>query len=120
MLGNSYDGDLPSDHTGTLSNDNPLCNDEQSNFLARTDMVKRSQPLFIQTNRKMKEEKPRTLSLPSIPNPFPELCSPSNSPILTSSTLGPGSQREGGSHKFHLQSSVQQWENSDSPNISEV
>uniref|UniRef100_A0A8C5S4S1 Ras-associating domain-containing protein n=1 Tax=Laticauda laticaudata TaxID=8630 RepID=A0A8C5S4S1_LATLA len=48
--------------------------------------------------RKMKEEKPHTLSLPSIPNPFPELCSPSNSPILTSSTLGPGSQREGGSH----------------------
>lgn len=48
--------------------------------------------------RKMKEEKPRTLSLPSIPNPFPELCSPSNSPILSSSTLGPGSQREGGSH----------------------
>lgn len=48
--------------------------------------------------RKMKEEKPHTLSLPSIPNPFPELCSPSNSPILTSSTLGPGSQHEGGSH----------------------
>ncbi|ETE72867.1 Growth factor receptor-bound protein 7, partial [Ophiophagus hannah] len=98
MLGNAYEGDLPSDHTGILSNDNPLCNGEQSNFLTHTDVIKRSQPLFIQANRKMKEEKPHTLSLPSIPNPFPELCSPSNSPILTSSTLGPGSQREGGSH----------------------
>ncbi|XP_058038931.1 growth factor receptor-bound protein 7 isoform X1 [Ahaetulla prasina] len=92
MLGNSYEGDLPSDCTGAL------CNDEQSNFLTHTDVVKRSQPLFIEANRKMKEEKTHTLSLPSIPNPFPELCSPSNSPILTSSTLGPGSQHEGGSH----------------------
>uniref|UniRef100_A0A8C6Y3J3 Growth factor receptor bound protein 7 n=1 Tax=Naja naja TaxID=35670 RepID=A0A8C6Y3J3_NAJNA len=54
--------------------------------------------------RKMKEEKPHTLYLPSIPNPFPELCSPSNSPILTSSTLGPGSQREGGSHVIKVYS----------------
>ncbi|KFO97490.1 Growth factor receptor-bound protein 7, partial [Calypte anna] len=35
---------------------------------------------------------------PTIPNPFPELCSPSNSPILSSPTLGPGPPREGASH----------------------
>ncbi|NXA22127.1 GRB7 protein, partial [Ibidorhyncha struthersii] len=37
-------------------------------------------------------------SLPSIPNPFPELCSPSNSPILSSPALGQGPPREGASH----------------------
>lgn len=41
MLGNSYEDDLPSDHTGTLCND----------FLTHTDVIKRSQPLFIEANR---------------------------------------------------------------------
>uniref|UniRef100_G1PRC1 Growth factor receptor bound protein 7 n=1 Tax=Myotis lucifugus TaxID=59463 RepID=G1PRC1_MYOLU len=45
--------------------------------------VKRSQPLSIPTSsRKLREEELRTTSLPSIPNPFPELCSPpSQTPI---------------------------------------
>uniref|UniRef100_A0ABI7Z805 Growth factor receptor bound protein 7 n=1 Tax=Felis catus TaxID=9685 RepID=A0ABI7Z805_FELCA len=46
--------------------------------------VKRSQPLPIPTSRNLlREEELRTSSLPSIPNPFPELCSPpSQTPIL--------------------------------------
>ncbi|NXC75528.1 GRB7 protein, partial [Anhinga anhinga] len=61
--------------------------------------VKRSQPLFIHSSsRQLLEEEPRASSLPSIPNPFPELCSPSNSPILSSPALGQGSPREGASH----------------------
>ncbi|XP_019494303.1 PREDICTED: growth factor receptor-bound protein 7 isoform X1 [Hipposideros armiger] len=52
--------------------------------------VKRSQPLPIPTSRKLREEELRTTSLPSIPNPFPELCSPpSQTPILG----GPSSAR---------------------------
>ncbi|NWT48810.1 GRB7 protein, partial [Chroicocephalus maculipennis] len=61
--------------------------------------LKRSQPLFIHgSSRQLPEEEPRASSLPSIPNPFPELCSPSNSPILSSPTLGQGPPREGASH----------------------
>ncbi|XP_027767109.1 growth factor receptor-bound protein 7-like [Empidonax traillii] len=61
--------------------------------------VKRSQPLFIHGNsRTLPQEEPRASSLPSIPNPFPELCSPSNSPILSSPALGQGPPREGTSH----------------------
>ncbi|XP_069642241.1 growth factor receptor-bound protein 7 isoform X1 [Haliaeetus albicilla] len=61
--------------------------------------VKRSQPLFIHgSSRQPPEEEPRASSLPSIPNPFPELCSPSNSPILSSPALGQGPPREGISH----------------------
>ncbi|XP_064030716.1 growth factor receptor-bound protein 7 isoform X6 [Pogoniulus pusillus] len=61
--------------------------------------VKRSQPLFIHgCSRQLAEEEPRASSLPSIPNPFPELCSPSNSPILSSTALGQGPPREGVSH----------------------
>ncbi|NXV73847.1 GRB7 protein, partial [Atlantisia rogersi] len=61
--------------------------------------VKRSQPLFIHGgSRQLPEEEPRASSLPSIPNPFPELCSPSNSPILSSPALGQGPPREGTSH----------------------
>ncbi|XP_033266976.1 growth factor receptor-bound protein 7 isoform X4 [Orcinus orca] len=53
--------------------------------------VKRSQPLPIPTSRKLlRQEELRSTSLPSIPNPFPELCSPpSQTPILG----GPSSAR---------------------------
>ncbi|NWS63852.1 GRB7 protein, partial [Chunga burmeisteri] len=60
--------------------------------------VKRSQPLFIHGSSRQLPEEPRASSLPSIPNPFPELCSPSNSPILSSPALGQGPPREGTSH----------------------
>ncbi|XP_004859540.1 growth factor receptor-bound protein 7 [Heterocephalus glaber] len=45
--------------------------------------VMRSQPVPIPASRKLPEEERQATSLPSIPNPFPELCSPtSHSPIL--------------------------------------
>ncbi|XP_004633768.1 growth factor receptor-bound protein 7 isoform X2 [Octodon degus] len=52
--------------------------------------ARRSQPLPIPASRKLPEEERRAASLPSIPNPFPELCSPpSHTPILG----GPSSAR---------------------------
>lgn len=56
-----------------------------------------AQPLSARS-RQLPEQEPRASSLPSIPNPFPELCSPSNSPILSSPALGQGPPREGASH----------------------
>uniref|UniRef100_G3WQA4 Growth factor receptor bound protein 7 n=1 Tax=Sarcophilus harrisii TaxID=9305 RepID=G3WQA4_SARHA len=53
--------------------------------------LKRSQPLSIQASRKLREEELRATSLPAIPNPFPELCSPpSQSPILGVPSSGRG------------------------------
>ncbi|XP_059003693.1 growth factor receptor-bound protein 7 isoform X2 [Mustela lutreola] len=53
--------------------------------------VKRSQPLPIPTRNLLREEELRTSSLPSIPNPFPELCSPpSQTPILGGSSSARG------------------------------
>lgn len=49
-------------------------------------------------SRPLSEEEPRASSLPNIPNPFPELCSPSNSPILSSPPGGQGPPREGACH----------------------
>uniref|UniRef100_A0A3Q3IIQ6 Growth factor receptor-bound protein 10a n=1 Tax=Monopterus albus TaxID=43700 RepID=A0A3Q3IIQ6_MONAL len=43
-----------------------------------------SQPMHIQTVRCLQEEHQlRPASLPAIPNPFPELCSPAGSPVLS-------------------------------------
>lgn len=49
----------------------------------------RSQPMHILAVRRLQEEEQqyRTSSLPAIPNPFPELCSPANSPTLSSGSL---------------------------------
>ncbi|XP_066546537.1 growth factor receptor-bound protein 10 isoform X2 [Amia ocellicauda] len=51
--------------------------------------VKRSQPMHILAVRRLQEEEQqlRTSSLPAIPNPFPELCSPANSPVLSPGSL---------------------------------
>uniref|UniRef100_A0A8C2SUE7 Growth factor receptor bound protein 7 n=1 Tax=Coturnix japonica TaxID=93934 RepID=A0A8C2SUE7_COTJA len=63
--------------------------------------LRRSQPLFIHSSsRPLSEEEPRASSLPNIPNPFPELCSPSNSPILNSPPGGQGPPREGACHSL--------------------
>ncbi|XP_036000809.1 growth factor receptor-bound protein 10 isoform X2 [Fundulus heteroclitus] len=46
--------------------------------------LKHSQPMHIQAVRCLKEEHQlRPASLPAIPNPFPELCSPAGSPVLS-------------------------------------
>ncbi|XP_044527299.1 growth factor receptor-bound protein 10 [Gracilinanus agilis] len=49
--------------------------------------VQRSQPMHILAVRRLQEEDQqfRTSSLPAIPNPFPDLCSPTNSVLTTSS-----------------------------------
>ncbi|XP_061110779.1 growth factor receptor-bound protein 10-like isoform X3 [Conger conger] len=49
--------------------------------------VRRSQPMHILAVRRLQEEELRTSSLPAIPNPFPELCSPAGSPILSPGSL---------------------------------
>ncbi|CAM5178346.1 unnamed protein product [Eretmochelys imbricata] len=98
-LDNLYQGHLEQDRTRSLSNGHafPTGERDKAGLLAGSD-VKRSQPLVIQVNRKLKEEEPRASSLPSIPNPFPELCSPSKSPILSSPSAGQGPQWESGPH----------------------
>uniref|UniRef100_A0A8C2BGA2 Growth factor receptor-bound protein 10b n=1 Tax=Cyprinus carpio TaxID=7962 RepID=A0A8C2BGA2_CYPCA len=49
----------------------------------------RSQPMHILAVRRLQEEEQqyRTSSLPAIPNPFPELCSPASSPTLSSGSF---------------------------------
>ncbi|KAK3551500.1 hypothetical protein QTP70_017374 [Hemibagrus guttatus] len=47
----------------------------------------RSQPLTIRNSHSSKGEF-RPSSMPSIPNPFPELCSPSHSPVRVGSLVG--------------------------------
>ncbi|MGH0165924.1 UNVERIFIED_CONTAM: hypothetical protein FKN15_050055 [Acipenser sinensis] len=51
--------------------------------------VRRSQPVHILAVRRLQEEEQqlRTSSLPAIPNPFPELCSPASSPVLSPGSL---------------------------------
>ncbi|XP_077383415.1 growth factor receptor-bound protein 10-like isoform X4 [Festucalex cinctus] len=53
--------------------------------------LRRSQPMHILAVRRLREEQQqlRTSSLPAIPNPFPELCSPANSPVLSPGSLPP-------------------------------
>uniref|UniRef100_A0A8C2XK21 Growth factor receptor bound protein 10 n=1 Tax=Cyclopterus lumpus TaxID=8103 RepID=A0A8C2XK21_CYCLU len=52
--------------------------------------LRRSQPMHILAVRRLQEEELRTSSLPAIPNPFPELCSPASSPVLSPGSLPPG------------------------------
>ncbi|XP_071755281.1 growth factor receptor-bound protein 7 [Centroberyx gerrardi] len=54
--------------------------------------VRRSQPILITANR-FKGVESLSSSVPSIPNPFPELCSPSQSPVLISSLPPPSSDK---------------------------
>uniref|UniRef100_A0A671T422 Growth factor receptor-bound protein 10-like n=1 Tax=Sinocyclocheilus anshuiensis TaxID=1608454 RepID=A0A671T422_9TELE len=51
--------------------------------------LRRSQPMHIHAVRRLQEEElqVRPASLPAIPNPFPELCSPSGSPVLSPGSL---------------------------------
>ncbi|XP_056618026.1 growth factor receptor-bound protein 10 isoform X3 [Triplophysa dalaica] len=50
--------------------------------------LRRSQPMHILAVRLQEEEQQyRTSSLPAIPNPFPELCSPAGSPTLSTGSL---------------------------------
>lgn len=61
-------------------------------------LLQRSQPVHILAVRRLqKEEQLRTSSLPAIPNPFPELCSPASSPVLCPGSL-PGCQPSPGQY----------------------
>ncbi|XP_051465608.1 growth factor receptor-bound protein 10 isoform X4 [Apus apus] len=68
---------LPSSGPGTLQPMSPR------------QKVQRSQPVRIMAVRRLQEEEQqfRTSSLPAIPNPFPELCSPASSPVLAPGSL---------------------------------
>ncbi|CAL8356607.1 unnamed protein product [Arctogadus glacialis] len=57
--------------------------------------LRRSQPMHILAVRRLQEEQLRTSSLPAIPNPFPELCSPAGSPVLSPGSLPPGEPPSG-------------------------
>lgn len=54
-------------------------------------------PLSCLLSRRLQEEEQqlRTSSLPAIPNPFPELCSPASSPVLSPGSLPPGEPSTG-------------------------
>uniref|UniRef100_A0A8C8DNH8 Growth factor receptor bound protein 10 n=1 Tax=Oryzias sinensis TaxID=183150 RepID=A0A8C8DNH8_9TELE len=60
-------------------------------------LQQRSQPMHILAVRRLQEEELqlRTSSLPAIPNPFPELCSPASSPVLSPGSLPPGDPTTG-------------------------
>ncbi|XP_026041728.1 growth factor receptor-bound protein 10 isoform X1 [Astatotilapia calliptera] len=59
--------------------------------------LRRSQPMHINAVRRLQEQEQqlRTSSLPAIPNPFPELCSPASSPVLSPGSLPPGEPSSG-------------------------
>lgn len=47
-------------------------------------------PSVVSRSLQEEEQQLRTSSLPAIPNPFPELCSPASSPVLSPGSLPPG------------------------------
>uniref|UniRef100_A0A670JI19 Growth factor receptor bound protein 10 n=1 Tax=Podarcis muralis TaxID=64176 RepID=A0A670JI19_PODMU len=71
-----HNGQLPASGTNSLQPVSPK------------QKVQRSQPVRIMAVRRLQEEEQfRTSSLPAIPNPFPELCSPTSSPVLAPGSL---------------------------------
>ncbi|XP_066554729.1 growth factor receptor-bound protein 7 isoform X2 [Amia ocellicauda] len=89
------EADRPGDE-GTDGQENSP-SDTPSTMPADPPVVRRSKPLSINNNR-FKGEESQTTSVPSIPNPFPELCSPSHSPILIGSPMGNGTSPASGTH----------------------
>ncbi|XP_075068737.1 growth factor receptor-bound protein 10 isoform X3 [Mixophyes fleayi] len=69
--------------------------------------MQRSQPMQIQAVRRLQEEQPRTSSLPAIPNPFPELCTPAGSPVLAPGSLPQnqpvGKKCDAGDHRLKVE-----------------
>lgn len=58
-------------------------------LVSESTSVRRSQPILITASRQSDPQRTRGIeslssSVPSIPNPFPELCSPSKSPVISS------------------------------------
>ncbi|XP_069814620.1 growth factor receptor-bound protein 10 [Dendropsophus ebraccatus] len=70
-------------------NRSPLSNSGTNTLpsMPQRQKMQRSQPMQIQAVRRLQEEQLRTSSLPAIPNPFPELCTPAGSPVLAPGSL---------------------------------
>ncbi|XP_072009265.1 growth factor receptor-bound protein 10 isoform X2 [Engystomops pustulosus] len=70
-------------------NQSPLSNSGTNTLpsMPQKQKMQRSQPMQIQAVRRLQEEQLRTSSLPAIPNPFPELCTPASSPVLAPGSL---------------------------------
>ncbi|XP_073405978.1 growth factor receptor-bound protein 10 isoform X2 [Dendrobates tinctorius] len=70
-------------------NRSPLSNSGANTLpsMPQRQKMQRSQPMQIQAVRRLQEEQLRTSSLPAIPNPFPELCTPASSPVLAPGSL---------------------------------
>ncbi|KAM4633835.1 growth factor receptor-bound protein 10-like [Polymixia lowei] len=78
-------------HSHTPSHVSPEPSSSSSSDSPQTSL-RRSQPMHILAVRRLQEQEQqlRTSSLPAIPNPFPELCSPASSPVLSPGSLPPG------------------------------
>ncbi|CAJ1061757.1 growth factor receptor-bound protein 10 isoform X3 [Xyrichtys novacula] len=79
-------------HSHGLSHVSPEPPSSSSSADSPQSGLRRSQPMHILAVRRLQEEEQqlRTSSLPAIPNPFPELCSPASSPVLSPGSLPPG------------------------------
>uniref|UniRef100_A0AAQ5WYH6 Growth factor receptor-bound protein 10b n=1 Tax=Amphiprion ocellaris TaxID=80972 RepID=A0AAQ5WYH6_AMPOC len=69
----------------------------QATFSAIKPQLSRNALVLFPLFRRLQEEEQqlRTSSLPAIPNPFPELCSPASSPVLSPGSLPPGEPSSG-------------------------
>lgn len=69
----------------------PGLNNDQKHSLVRCPVTLALKSFMVLNRlcprRRLQEEELRTSSLPAIPNPFPELCSPAGSPILSPGSL---------------------------------
>uniref|UniRef100_A0AAQ6A382 Growth factor receptor-bound protein 10b n=1 Tax=Amphiprion ocellaris TaxID=80972 RepID=A0AAQ6A382_AMPOC len=70
---------------------------QTSTFSAIKPQLSRNALVLFPLFRRLQEEEQqlRTSSLPAIPNPFPELCSPASSPVLSPGSLPPGEPSSG-------------------------
>ncbi|XP_075442600.1 growth factor receptor-bound protein 10 isoform X2 [Ascaphus truei] len=74
--------------------------------ISQRQKLPRSQPMHILAVRRLQEEQLRTSSLPAIPNPFPELCTPASSPVLALGSLPqnqPASKHDAGDHSHKVE-----------------
>ncbi|KAA0702956.1 Growth factor receptor-bound protein 10 GRB10 adapter protein [Triplophysa tibetana] len=82
---------VPADSAPLLHNGQPqrLTYQTHAQPISPHQRLRRSQPMHILAVRRLQEEEQqyRTSSLPAIPNPFPELCSPAGSPTLSTGSL---------------------------------
>ncbi|KAL7886847.1 hypothetical protein AOLI_G00045680 [Acnodon oligacanthus] len=81
----------------TIVRDEPRVSPAKSALMSMHHFTPRSLPLAIRNSLNSKGEL-RPSSMPSIPNPFPELCSPSHSPVRIGSLVGNATTSEEDTH----------------------